>query len=677
MLNIFKKNKLIFKTGFLSFLIILIFLGSVGFNSTTFAADENNGSFLSGFADWWNQDVNNGNKVGEDGSFTPMPDYTKVDPQNTFAAQISNLGTMLNPSTWIDKALTSIGNTILKLSAQVLAIAGILFNISLEYTLNFKNLVDQLGMVNIGWSIIRDLSNMIFIFLLLFISIGTILGLSSYNIKNSLKNIIIVALLINFSLFFTSVIIDTSNIIGIGFYNAITQEKASSDLSFMDSGFARMDKGISATFSQALNLETIYDGKLAEGDANKKIFTIAIFGSIFLLITAFVFFAAAILFVVRIVSLMFLMMLSPLAFIGMILPKTGGLTKKWWNELFSQAFFAPIYLMFVYIVAKGINDPAFSQSLGDAGNNNFAEAFAGGGSMIVIFNFILITFFMVGALISAKSLGAKGASSVIKIGEGVQKWGQGRAGAATFGAAGRLGRNTVGALASKGAENLGNSDHASKWYGKMGLKGLRNVADSSFDARNTEVGKATLGKIPGGVGEGIKGGYKTKVDERRKSQIKFAQALKGDITDSAGNKISRTEAYGQSLKDKTESRGRNASIFTTMFRNHEGDVAAAKALVNLPKHEREMETAKNKLKREKRELENINKDYVSYEKAIDNGMMSSKESEVLNYKNRINDKKDEIEKMEDEIEKIKGKITKIKDSTKDKSKTKDSSKDKK
>ena len=68
----------------------------------------------------------------------------------------------------------------------------------------------------------RDLANMFFIFILLYIAIATILEIAAYNAKALLARLIIVALLLNFSLFFTRVIIDASNIWGSAFYDRIS-----------------------------------------------------------------------------------------------------------------------------------------------------------------------------------------------------------------------------------------------------------------------------------------------------------------------------------------------------------------------------------------------------------------------------------------------------------------------
>ena len=87
----------------------------------------------------------------------------------------------------------------------------------------FQKHIENIGVVEQGYKIILNVANMIFIFLLLYIAIKTILG-DGGDMKKLLTNIIVVALMINFSLFMTKVIIDASNIVAMGFYNAIQTE---------------------------------------------------------------------------------------------------------------------------------------------------------------------------------------------------------------------------------------------------------------------------------------------------------------------------------------------------------------------------------------------------------------------------------------------------------------------
>ena len=64
----------------------------------------------------------------------------------------------------------------------------------------------------------------IFILVLLYVAIQTILGLS-HETKTVIINVIIMALLINFSMFFTKVVIDSSNILALVFYNKLIQHQ--------------------------------------------------------------------------------------------------------------------------------------------------------------------------------------------------------------------------------------------------------------------------------------------------------------------------------------------------------------------------------------------------------------------------------------------------------------------
>jgi hypothetical protein len=68
--------------------------------------------------------------------------------------------------------------------------------------------------------VVRDISNVFFILVLLYVAIQTILGLS-HETKKVVVHVIIMALLINFSMFFTKVVVDSSNMWALVFYNRI------------------------------------------------------------------------------------------------------------------------------------------------------------------------------------------------------------------------------------------------------------------------------------------------------------------------------------------------------------------------------------------------------------------------------------------------------------------------
>jgi len=95
-----------------------------------------------------------------------------------------------------------------------------LLDASINFSINTDNF--RLESVQTGWTVFRDLANMVFIFVLVYIAIATILQLSNFNTKRVLATLIIVALLLNFSFFLTGIVIDISNISGKFLYDSMT-----------------------------------------------------------------------------------------------------------------------------------------------------------------------------------------------------------------------------------------------------------------------------------------------------------------------------------------------------------------------------------------------------------------------------------------------------------------------
>ncbi len=325
-----------------------------------------------------------------------------------------------------DGCAALVANLVMWLAARVLWLAGGIMNIAISRTLDMAGLLQDLPIVDIGWKIIRDISNIVFIFIALWSGISITLGVGDNGSKGwgLLAQMVLVALFINFSLFITKAVVDASNIAALHFYNLIRTE---------GEGDA-FDGGLSSAFMQGLRIQTIYDPNTLRGGgqgANTSsylggavnmfnIILIGFFGSIFMLVAAFVFFAAAIMFIVRIITLVMLMVLSPLAFVAWLLPGASGLASTWWSKLWSQSFFAPLYLALAYIVVATINSPGFRDSFDKLANQGTMAAALTGTTytpVIIIFNFIILIGLMVGCLIVAQSLGARGSDLMMQWGK--------------------------------------------------------------------------------------------------------------------------------------------------------------------------------------------------------------------------------------------------------------------
>jgi hypothetical protein len=107
-----------------------------------------------------------------------------------------------------DRLMDGVGKAMLNVSASFTWMGGRLLDASLDYS------VFQMGTkilplnttIETIWSLIRDMSNLVFIFGFIYVGIRTIIDPDSVSPKKMLAQIIIGALLINFSLFFVRII---------------------------------------------------------------------------------------------------------------------------------------------------------------------------------------------------------------------------------------------------------------------------------------------------------------------------------------------------------------------------------------------------------------------------------------------------------------------------------------
>ena len=424
----------------------------------------------------------------------------------------------------IDPLLRGLANALMWIASWFTWLAGAFLNMVILITVvNMSQLVDAMPVINDAWGIFRDLANIVFIFILLYIAVATILELN-LNTGKTLTRVIIAALLINFSLFFTNIIVDTSNILTLNLYNQIAEQAPSGTIT-------DIDNGLSGVLYEKLKLTTLYDvegAKNSSDAAGKTVesFSIASGGNIFaylprviggviiLMTAALVLFIAAFLFLTRFVVIIFLMITAPIAFVAMILPQTAGTSKKWWAALSDQAVFAPVFMLLMIITIevadslnKGIN--LVLVNVGEGVTGGLASAlFSGSATQTASLVSIFIVFaFLIGTLVISKKAGAAGGDWATKAGT-----------AAVFGGAAFAGRQTAGRLGGGLARSKTLGDIVEKNKGKKGPGAFlartsaqfgRNagavVATSSFDARNTKTAKGA-GGLASAISQGLGGG---------------------------------------------------------------------------------------------------------------------------------------------------------------------------
>lgn len=205
-----------------------------------------------------------------------------------------------------------------------------------------------------GWGAVRDIANILFIVGLLFVAIKTILNLNTTNNKKMLGNIIIFALLINFSLFATQVIVDASNILAKIFYHQITPVDKDGTPLEANVEQRSITVGLVRTFDpqDLINAKPNDSGEINVGEQTGQIILITILAIVLMGFMIYIFISVAFLFVARTVSIWMAMIFAPLAFAShAISTKIKGFGwDEWLPNLLKNAFLAPIFIFFLYII---------------------------------------------------------------------------------------------------------------------------------------------------------------------------------------------------------------------------------------------------------------------------------------------------------------------------------------
>lgn len=341
-------------------------------------------------------------------------------------------------------SLTELGNCVLLIfswTGQILVwlfgrivwVANELFDYSINLSVrDFGQYADMDGVAK-AWRTARNLVNVSFIFVLLYVAIGTILRLDSVNGKKLLSKIIIAALLVNFSAFFTRIMIDASNVVANQFYTAaaggeVTTFKApditskltganSDAFLTMKSGFGNRPGEDNGWWNQFGSLLSSYFGQI-----------------VLMLVSSTVLFAGAFMFLARTIVLIFIIVLSPLAFLGFAIGgELGKIAGDWRKKLVNQLIFAPVYMLLIYLTIQVLSDV-----------RGKVDPQAGPISTLIFF--AIVNGMMIAALLAAKSLGVAGAAGATKLGGSLTGYGSKVIGRTAGGFAGGTARGLYGGI---------------------------------------------------------------------------------------------------------------------------------------------------------------------------------------------------------------------------------------
>jgi hypothetical protein len=419
---------------------------------------------------------------------------------------------------------------ILALASFLLGIAGLIFNWAVAFLVfNFGTFFGNSEGLLLAWGILRDFGNMILLFGFVYMGIMTILQIGHFNVGKTLSRLVIFAVLLNFSLFITEAIIDTTNVLASALYSQASPCDVSDGNCLVNQGIASEIlnmAGIGAALgfgdSQAAALQVSEDTHGGQNYINNPVGTTLKFLGLALIVTtaAVVLFAGAFFLISRAIHLVWLMVVSPIGFAGMAVPWLEKMAKDWWHTLLNQALFAPVFLLLIFVALKLLEG---LQGLSNGGDIASALSTPNALNTGPLLFFALVIAFLIGALMLAKNFGIYGADMVVKNAQGLI----GRAaGAATFGAYGWAGRRTLGAASNAAGRAIRRSNLVTT--NPQLARYLAGVADkgakSSFDARSTGITPSQLGK----VGKTAKGGIAGIMHAEEEKHVKWDESYKKD-----------------------------------------------------------------------------------------------------------------------------------------------------
>jgi len=285
------------------------------------------------------------------------------------------------------------GNAMIKwvISGLIGAVAATLLLITqafMEFTQILLTWVTSEGFINIkftsnafvdiGWNMMRDLTNILIVLGLVVIALATILRISSYQMKKTLPLLLIVALLINFTPMLCGVAIDASNIVMEHFLKAGQFLAQSFGSAFLSGG------------KELLNSLGSPSGMLATG---LLLVGTSMFSGIVFLLYAF-------LFLFRYVALWMLVIVSPLALFCYIFPATKKIWNMWLSQFIQWCFIGIPAAFTIYLANEMTRLMLDGELLGEM------------SSMGKIMGYIVpVTFLVAGFFVSLQT-GAMGASAI-------------------------------------------------------------------------------------------------------------------------------------------------------------------------------------------------------------------------------------------------------------------------
>lgn len=483
-----------------------------------------------------------------------------------------------------------LGTGVSWIGAWVLGLAVKLSLSSTAYALDF---------LSNGWEAVRDIANLFFILILIYIAFTIMFRAETADTMKRLAWVIVIALIINFSFFITRVVIDAGNLMAVQFYNAIPGPPISQ--SAEDLKLAEGDKPAPKTFGQSTkdltfaimngigmhkilsteSFKAFQEEQTGIGGFFTELITLIILYIVLgamLFIIAAAFFTVGIKFLIRMVILWLLIIASPLALIAATLNETYGWYKRWLNGLIQHAFYPVVFLFVFYLITLLMKEIGNNGSIVENVFNSIHNLQTSGLEYLI--SLIAVISIYMGFVIILIYFGMKAADYVGVMGGQLAHSVTGRivgtVGRGVAGTTGYTGRKVIGRAAYAISRSRGVAAGAQQgglrgflWRGFE--RGARWTASRSYDLRNApgasllkQGAELVIGaSTPVGKPKG-EGGYARERTERERLEAERRRERAAILRDAANREAleriaSNTHGAGTPQRIADEERMRSLS----------------------------------------------------------------------------------------------------------------------
>ena len=219
------------------------------------------------------------------------------------------------------------------------------------------------------WSNFRIYGNVVLVVAVLILIFGEIIGggvVDAYTAKKMLPRILIVAILINLSVYIVALLVDATNVIGGGIGQLLTSPIAK-DAQFQFSLSSSASNGVGLVVAGG-TITAFLTGIISTGAIGAAIGPLLLFvimPAILGLLSAFI------IILLRKAIILFLVLISPIAFALFCLPNTEKYFRKWWELLMQTLMVYP--LIMIFFAVADIMSVTIQQANGAGGTNLLSE----------------------------------------------------------------------------------------------------------------------------------------------------------------------------------------------------------------------------------------------------------------------------------------------------------------